>query len=85
MSDGVKATERWSPLRGVYAWVIRHAEGPYAWAIMAAIAFAESSFLPLPPDLMLIPMVLAHRSKAFRMRLHSSVLSCALVTIESRS
>ncbi len=67
MSDGVKATERWSPLRGVYAWVIRHAEGPYAWAIMAAIAFAESSFLPLPPDLMLVPMVLAHRGRAFQL------------------
>ena len=67
MSDGVKATERWSPLRGVYAWVIRHAEGPYAWAIMAAIAFAESSFLPLPPDLMLVPMVLAHRKRAFQL------------------
>ena len=67
MSDGVKASAGWSPLRGIYAWVIRHAEGTYAWAIMAAIAFAESSFLPLPPDLMLVPMVLAHRNRAFHL------------------
>jgi membrane protein YqaA with SNARE-associated domain len=59
--------EGWSPLRGVYAWVLGHAEGPYAWAIMAAIAFAESSFLPLPPDLMLVPMALAHRNRAFHL------------------
>lgn len=67
MSDGVKVRERWNPLRGIYAWVMRHAEGPYAWSIMAAIAFAESSFLPLPPDLMLVPMVLAHRNRAFQL------------------
>ncbi len=65
MSDGTEVSARWNPLRGIYAWVMRHAEGPYAWWIMAAIAFAESSFLPLPPDLMLVPMVLAHRKRAF--------------------
>lgn len=38
----------------------RHA----AWAL-AAISFAESSFFPVPPDILLIPMVLAERAKAF--------------------
>jgi membrane protein YqaA with SNARE-associated domain len=32
---------------------------------LAAISFAESSFFPIPPDVMLVPMVLAQRSKAF--------------------
>lgn len=65
MANGVEATARWNPLRGIYAWVMRHSEGRYAWWIMAAIAFAESSFLPLPPDLMLVPMTLANRKRAF--------------------
>jgi len=38
----------------------RHA----AWAL-AAMAFAESSFFPIPPDVLLIPMILAERRKAF--------------------
>jgi len=38
----------------------RHA----TWAL-AVISFAESSFFPIPPDVLLIPMVLANRAKAF--------------------
>lgn len=65
MANGVEASARWNPLRGLYVWVMRQAEGRFAWWVMAAIAFAESSFLPLPPDLMLIPMTLANRKRAF--------------------
>jgi membrane protein YqaA with SNARE-associated domain len=52
-------------MRRVYAWVLRNAEGPRAWTMMAVIAFAESSFFPLPPDILLIPMLLADRRRAF--------------------
>lgn len=34
--------------------------------VLAGISFAESSFFPLPPDVLLIPMVLAARERAFR-------------------
>ncbi|OXE36693.1 MAG: cytochrome B [Phenylobacterium zucineum] len=34
------------------------------WAL-AAVSFAESSFFPIPPDVMLAPMVLARRNRAF--------------------
>ena len=65
MSNGVEAQKRWNPLRNLYAWVMRNAEGPHAWAVMAAIAFAESSFFPMPPDFVMIPMALKDRRRAF--------------------
>lgn len=65
MANGAHARTRWNPLRGLYAWVMRNAEGRYAWATMAAIAFAESSFFPMPPDFVMIPMALRNRNRAF--------------------
>jgi membrane protein YqaA with SNARE-associated domain len=44
---------------------MRNATGPHAWTAMAVIAFAEASCFPIPPDVMLIPMVLANRRRAF--------------------
>jgi membrane protein YqaA with SNARE-associated domain len=65
MANGVQARARWNPLRSLYAWVMKNAEGRYAWATMAAIAFAESSFFPMPPDIVMIPMALKNRNRAF--------------------
>jgi membrane protein YqaA with SNARE-associated domain len=52
-------------LRRLYDWCIAAAEKPYAAWVMGAVSFAESSFFPLPPDLMLIPLSLARRDKAY--------------------
>jgi membrane protein YqaA with SNARE-associated domain len=52
-------------LRRLYDWVIRLAGSPRAIPAMGVVAFAESSFFPIPPDVMLVPMVLANREKAF--------------------
>jgi len=52
-------------MRRLYDWVIRLAGHPRAIPAMGVIAFAESSFFPIPPDVMLVPMVLANRRKAF--------------------
>jgi membrane protein YqaA with SNARE-associated domain len=52
-------------LRRLYDWVIRLAGSRYAIPAMGAVSFAESSFFPIPPDVMLVPMVLANRRKAF--------------------
>lgn len=41
------------------------ARGPHALRALAAISFIESSVFPIPPDVMLIPMVIAHRKRAF--------------------
>ena len=52
-------------LRRLYDWVIRLAGHPRAVPAMGAVSFMESSFFPIPPDVMLVPMVLANRAKAF--------------------
>ncbi len=53
-------------LRRLKAWVESYAEKPYAeWALFA-IAFMESSFFPIPPDVLLIAMAVITPSKAFR-------------------
>lgn len=52
-------------LKKAYDWMMRLAAGKNAPAALAAVSFAESSFFPIPPDVMLVPMVLADRSKAW--------------------
>lgn len=46
-------------LRKTYDWVIREAATKRAERTLAAVSFTESSFFPIPPDVMLVPMVLA--------------------------
>jgi membrane protein YqaA with SNARE-associated domain len=52
-------------LRRIYDWCIDAADKPYALWILAAVAFAESSFFPIPPDIMLLPMSLARPARAW--------------------
>jgi membrane protein YqaA with SNARE-associated domain len=54
-------------LRAVYAWMLKNASGPHAWAAVAAFAFAEASFFPIPADVMVLPMMVADRKRAFRL------------------
>jgi membrane protein YqaA with SNARE-associated domain len=52
-------------LRRIYDWCIASAGKPHASWIMGIVSFAESSFFPVPPDAMLIPMALARPDKAW--------------------
>jgi membrane protein YqaA with SNARE-associated domain len=52
-------------LRRLYDWCIDAAGKPHAAWILGAVSFAESSFFPVPPDAMLIPMALARPDRAF--------------------
>lgn len=65
MSESQDVAVRGGPMRTMYDWVMRHAAGPHAFWFLGAIAFAESSFFPIPPDVMLVPMTLANRQRAF--------------------
>lgn len=52
-------------LRRMYDWCIAAADKPYALWILGLVSFAESSFFPIPPDVMLIPMSLARPNRAW--------------------
>ena len=52
-------------LKRSYEWFIAAADKPYALWILAAVSFAESSFFPIPPDVMLLPMSLARPKRAW--------------------
>lgn len=52
-------------LRRLYDWCIAAAYKPYAKWLMGSVSFVESSFFPVPPDVMLIPMSLARPDKAY--------------------
>jgi|UPI0002F16062 membrane protein YqaA with SNARE-associated domain len=54
-------------LRRLYEKTMRLAEGPNALLALVLVSFAESSFFPIPPDALLIPMVLAQRERAFKL------------------
>jgi membrane protein YqaA with SNARE-associated domain len=52
-------------LRRIYDWCIASSGKPHASWALGAVSFAESSFFPVPPDAMLIPMSLARPDRAF--------------------
>ena len=52
-------------IRKLYDWTLGLAAAPYAIWALAIISFMESSFFPIPPDILLIPMILAARNRAF--------------------
>ena len=52
-------------LRRMYDWCIAAAYKPFATWILGTVSFLESSFFPVPPDVMLVPMALARPEKAY--------------------
>ena len=52
-------------LRKLYDWVFALARSKHATPALAAVSFAESSFFPIPPDVMLAPMVLTRPDRAY--------------------
>ena len=52
-------------IRALYDWTISLAEHPRALWALALVAFVESSVFPIPPDILMIPMIIARPSRAF--------------------
>lgn len=62
-------------LQRLYAWTLSLAQSPHALWALAIVAFVESSFFPIPPDIIMIPMIIAAPRKAF--------LIAAIATVSS--
>ena len=60
-------------IRRLYDWVIGWADSPYSTWALFIIAFAESSFFPIPPDILLIALAVAIPLRAFRYAIICSV------------
>jgi membrane protein YqaA with SNARE-associated domain len=52
-------------IKRLYEWTMGLADHRYALWVLAVVSFAESSFFPIPPDIMMIPMILAAPHRAF--------------------
>ena len=63
--------------RKLYDWTLRLAHHRHAIRSMAAISFAESSVFPIPPDVLLVPLILAQRDKAYRIAAICTIASVA--------
>ena len=63
-------------LRRLYDWTLSLAARPSAPYALAVVSFSESSFFPVPPDVMLVPMMLARPDKAW-----SYALICTIASV----
>jgi len=63
-------------IRRLYDWVLHWAETPYGAPALFFLSFAESSFFPIPPDVLLIALAVSVRAKAFKY-----ALVCALGSV----
>ncbi|WP_420567458.1 YqaA family protein [Thalassovita sp.] len=52
-------------IKGLYNWTMSLAQHPRALWLLAAISFIEASVFPIPPDVLMIPMILARPSRAW--------------------
>ncbi len=63
--------------RALYDWTLRLAGHRHALRSLAVVSFCESSFFPIPPDVMVVPMVLARRDQAYLIATVCTVSSVA--------
>ncbi|MEZ4485877.1 MAG: DedA family protein, partial [Syntrophotaleaceae bacterium] len=64
-------------LRRLYDWVLHWAQTPYGGPVLFLLAFAESSFFPIPPDILLLALCLSLPRRSFRYALLSTAGSVA--------
>lgn len=53
-------------IRRLYAWCLKWADTPYGVPMLVAISFAEASFFPIPPDILLLALCFGNPKKAFK-------------------
>jgi membrane protein YqaA with SNARE-associated domain len=62
-------------LRRLYAWTLSLAAGKHADRALFGVSFAEASFFPLPPDILLVPMIIARPERAYYLAILCGVAS----------
>lgn len=70
-------TDRPNPIRRLYDWVLHWADTPYGVLALFLIAFAESSFFPLPPDPLLLALCLGAAKRSLRFAAIATLASVA--------
>jgi membrane protein YqaA with SNARE-associated domain len=62
-------------VRRIYDWILRLSRSPRALPALCVLSFAESSFFPIPPDAMLVPMCVARPERSLRYAAFCSLAS----------
>lgn len=62
-------------IRSLYDWTMRQAGSRHALRVLGSVSFLESSVFPIPPDAMMVPMVLARPQDAWRIALVATATS----------
>ncbi len=62
-------------VKNIYDWCMRLVSGKYALPALCVVSFVESSFFPIPPDILLIPLVLAQRKAALKIAFWTTLSS----------
>ena len=62
-------------IRKMYDWVLSWAQTKYGLSALVVLSFMESSFFPIPPDPLLIALILGLREKAFKFALYCTIAS----------
>ena len=71
----VRKTKKTGIIRRLYDWVLHWAETPYGSLALIILAFAESSFFPVPPDVLLIALAISIPKKSYFYALQTTVSS----------
>lgn len=73
--DLAVAPARSNPLKRLYHWVLHWAETPYGTPALALLSFAESSFFPIPPDVLQIALSVSKPRRSFHYAAVSTIAS----------
>jgi membrane protein YqaA with SNARE-associated domain len=65
----------WNVPRRLYDWVLGFAHSPHSERALSGLSFAESSFFPIPPDVLLMPLVLGRPTRWLRLATICTVAS----------
>ncbi len=73
--DGVEKKSSWAIHRRIYDWMLHWADSKYGLLALMVLSFAESSFFPIPPDVLLIALVLGATTRWYKYAFWCTVAS----------